>query len=99
MPTLSAGRTLYLGKTDGLPDTRPAVRAVRYLNRRINDAVSAEDEAYFTWLSQAMASSVFPRDRLSSIEAGVVNFHQQIKQALPVTRTEAEPPAAAFRAG
>ena len=86
-----AGRTMVRGRAYALPDTRREVRAVRYLNGRINAEASREDERYFRWLGAAMHSSVFPRDRLSTIEAGVANFHEQVKRALPIARQEIEP--------
>ncbi len=94
---LDVGHTVFRGKTFALPDARREMRAVRYLNARINARVGEEDERYFTWLREAMRSSVYPRDRLSSIEAGVANFHRQVKNALPVARREVEPDAATIR--
>ena len=88
---LDAGRTILRSKTYGLPDARREVRAARYLNERINGSVAGEDERYFSWLGDAMRSSVFPRDRLSTIEAGVANFHEQVRRALPIARRETEP--------
>lgn len=95
---VSVDKTVLRGRRFGLRDPRREVRAARYLNVRINDEVSQEDEAYFTWLRDAMRSSVFPRDRLSSLEAGVVGFHQRIKQALPIARSESEPSTTQIRA-
>ena len=95
---VSVDKTVLRGRRFGLWDPRREVRAARYLNVRINDAVGQEDEAYFTWLRDAMRSSVFPRDRLSSLEAGVAGFHQRIKQALPIARSESEPSTTQIRA-
>ena len=88
---LDAGRTILRSRTYGLPDARREVRAVRYLNERINGSVAREDERYFSWLGDALRSSVFPRNRLSTIEAGVASFHEQVRRALPIARREIEP--------
>ena len=64
---------------------------MRYLNERINGGVAREDERYVSWLGEAMRSSVLPCDRLSTLEAGVAGFHEQVRNALPIARREIEP--------
>ena len=88
---LDTGRTIVRSKTYGLPDDRRQTHVARYLNERINGGVAREDERYVSRLGEAMRSSVLPRDRLSTLEAGVAGFHEQVRKALPIARREIEP--------
>ena len=56
------------------------------------------ERLHTVWLGEAMGSSVLPRDRLSSIEAGVAAFHDRIRQRLPIAARENEPSEAEIRA-
>ncbi len=88
---VSADKTRVRGAAYALPDPRPEINAVRYLNRRINNATSAEDENFVRQLQDGMQSSVFPQPNLSSIEHGVREFHRQLQELLPVARLKHHP--------
>lgn len=84
--------TRYLSRTYALPDARPEVRAARYLNVRINNETSQEDDAFIGQLQNAMKSSAWSPPRLSSLEEGVRLYHHRIQQNLPVSRLLHAPP-------
>ena len=88
---VSAGKSLVIGQCFGLQDSRRETRAVRYLNQRINERTVREDENLALWLQESFASSVYPRDNLSTLEFGVAYFHQQLKVKLPVLDLEMAP--------
>ncbi len=88
---VSTDKTILRGGSYSLPDSRRGMDAVRYLNRRINDTTSAEDESYVKWLQEGMNSSAFPEPKLSSIEYGVREFHHQIQNILPVGKLKHHP--------
>ena len=73
------------------PDNRREIRAVQYLNRRINRITAREDETYVRTLQDGMQSSAFPEPTLSSIESGVRGFHHQIQKRLPVAKLKHHP--------
>ncbi len=85
--------TRYTGGSFGLPDARREVAAARYLNRRINDTTTDEDEKFVRWMQAGMKSSAFPEQKLSSLEQGVRNFHKDIQQVIPVARLANQPEA------
>ncbi len=89
---LTPDKTLYVLRRYGLADERREVRAARYLNGRINQQVGAEDQRLVSWLREGMRSSVYPRNVLSDLEAGVRAFHDEIRGLLPVARLERAPP-------
>ena len=95
---LSPEATRFVGGGYALPDERRSARAARYLNARINRMTDREDEAFVRRLRDGMRSSAFPTVRLSSLEQGVLEFHQKIGRALPVGHlTEAPPPGTVAR--
>lgn len=94
---VSVSETRYRGQQFGLPDNRRETSAARYLSMRINSITEAEDESFVNDMQEGMRSSVFPEPVLSSIEAGVQFFHQNIQAQLPVARQCEEPPAGTVR--
>jgi phenylpropionate dioxygenase-like ring-hydroxylating dioxygenase large terminal subunit len=90
---VSAGKSLMIGQCFGLQDDRRETRAARYLNQRINEQTAREDENLVLWLQESFATSVYPRDNLSTLEFGVAYFHRQLKMKLPVLGLERAPPA------
>lgn len=81
---LTTKTTLYRGSSYALPDSRPGMDAIRYLNRRINRETEIEDESFVRWMQEGMQSSAFPESKLSSLESGVRSFHKKIQARLPV---------------
>ena len=88
---VSAGKSLMIGQCFGLQDDRRQTRAARYLNQRINEQTVREDENLVLWLQESFATSVYPRDNLSTLEFGVAYFHRQLKVKLPVLGLEMTP--------
>jgi len=88
---VSTDKTLVRSGAYALTDTRREMKALRYLNRRINNFTSQEDESFVRGLQDGMQSSVFPEPNLSSIERGVSEFHHQIQEILPVARLKNHP--------
>ena len=88
---VSAGKSLMIGQCFGLQDDRRETRAARYLNQRINEQTMREDENLVLWLQESFATSVYPRDNLSTLEFGVAYFHRQLKVKLPVLGLEMTP--------
>lgn len=87
----SADKTRVRGGMYGLPDSRPEINAIRYLNKRINRETGVEDENFMRWLQDGMQSGAFPQPKLSSLEQGVREFHQQLQRLLPVARLKHHP--------
>ena len=90
---LGADSTLLTSRYFALPDERGEVCAARYLNMRINRQVGAEDLKLAQWNYEGMRSSVFPRNRLSSLESGVAKFHKVIRTSIPVAGLDCAPAA------
>jgi phenylpropionate dioxygenase-like ring-hydroxylating dioxygenase large terminal subunit/AcrR family transcriptional regulator len=88
---VSSDQTLVRSGVYALPDNRPGMKALRYLNRRINNLTSTEDESFVRGLQDGMQSRVFPEPNLSSIEQGVREFHHQLQQILPVAKLKNHP--------
>ena len=94
---VSESETRYLGCQFGLNDDRPATRAARYLNMRINGLTDTEDESFVRDMQNGMRSSVFPQPVLSTAELGVRHFHQQIQARIPVAKLCVEPAVGTLR--
>lgn len=77
----------------GLPNASRQVRAAQYLSGRIDTLTSREDDALVRWLQEAAGTSVFPLDNLADIEAGVLQFHQRLKEKIPVMSRRRAPAA------
>ena len=77
-------KTRVISREYGLPNASRQVRAARYLSGRIDTLTSREDDALVRWLQEAAGTSVFPLDNLADIEAGVLQFHQRLKEKIPV---------------
>ena len=89
---MDLNNTIVRTRVYALPDERREMKAIRYLNRRINDATEAEDLFYMNTIQQGLNSAVFPRWNLSEIaETGVGDFHRIIQKRLPVARLVNQP--------
>lgn len=78
--------------TYGLPDARREMRALRYLNTRINREVQREDEFLCRRVQRGLDSGFYTPGPLSSHETCIVQFHELIRERLPEARL-ATPPA------
>jgi phenylpropionate dioxygenase-like ring-hydroxylating dioxygenase large terminal subunit len=72
-------------------ETREA-RVARYLAHRIDKMTGAEDVQLIKWSWEAMQSSGFHGMILSDLEAGVRDYHDMLRYAIPVTALADEPP-------
>ncbi len=88
---LGVDRTLQRFASYGLADDRREMRLARYLSRRIDSATSAEDHQLIGWSWEAMQSSGFSGYILSDLEAGVRDYHDRLREMIPITGLEEEP--------
>lgn len=88
---ISPNRCLIRGRAYALKDDRPAMRAARYLNGRINERVGAEDNDLMMWSAAGMQTSGFDRAILSDKEKGVRWMHDQMREAIPVAGQQTPP--------
>ena len=94
----SLTETEIISRVYALPDDRPMIKAVRYLNRRINNATDLEDRAYTVTIQEGLKSSAYPEWSLhSEAEVGVAAYHQAIQRLLPVAKLRDQPPAGSIR--
>ena len=89
-------QTRVVSREYGLPNASRQVRAAQYLSGRIDTLTSREDDALVRWLQEAAGTSVFPLDNLADIEAGVLQFHQRLKEKIPVMNCQRAPAADAM---
>jgi phenylpropionate dioxygenase-like ring-hydroxylating dioxygenase large terminal subunit len=82
----------------GLPDAyipedqRREMRAVRYLNWRINRRVNAEDTELITRVQHGMASPSYVAGPLGTSEVCLRSFAQKLRRLIPEARLERSPP-------
>jgi phenylpropionate dioxygenase-like ring-hydroxylating dioxygenase large terminal subunit len=88
---LSVGQTVQRGCFYGHPDERREMKLARYLAARIDRESTREDHQLIVWSCEAMKSSAFPGIILSDHEAGVREYHDQLRRVLPVYTRDEEP--------
>jgi phenylpropionate dioxygenase-like ring-hydroxylating dioxygenase large terminal subunit len=88
---LGVDRTLQRGNIYGLPDDRREMRLARYLAMRIDREATREDHQLIVWSCEAMKSSAFAGVILSDLEAGVREYHDQLRRLIPVYHLQKEP--------
>ncbi len=94
----SLTETEIISRVYALPDERPGMKAVRYLNRRINKMTDEEDRAYTITIQECLKSSAYPDWNLhNAAETGVGAYHNAIQRRLPVAKLRNEPPVGAVR--
>jgi phenylpropionate dioxygenase-like ring-hydroxylating dioxygenase large terminal subunit len=76
-----------------LPDARREMRAVRYLNWRINRRVSLEDKALIERVQHGMASRSYTVGPLGDSEVSLKSFGRRIRELIPEARLHTAPPA------
>lgn len=74
------------------PDARREMRAVRYLNWRINRRVSAEDKALIERVQAGMASSSYSSGPLSEGEVCLRSFARRMRALIPESTLPQPPP-------
>jgi hypothetical protein len=63
----------------------------RYLAHRIDRVTGAEDAQLIKWSWESMRSSGFSNMILSDLEAGVRDYHDMLRRAIPVSALTDEP--------
>ncbi len=88
---ISPTETLIREIAYALPDDRREMKAVRYLNWRINRQVNAEDTALVNRVQDGMASKSFTVGPLSENEVALRNFCSKVRTAIPEARRHHAP--------
>ena len=89
---LGTRRSAMQGCGFGLPDESREMRAARYLQNRINRTTGAEDIQLIKWSWEGMRSSAFDDFILSDLESGVREYHNRLREVLPVLNLPEAPP-------
>ncbi len=74
-----------------LPDDRREMKAVRYLNWRINRMVNAEDTELISRVQHGMASSTYVAGPLGKSEVCLRSFARKLRRLIPEARLERQP--------
>jgi phenylpropionate dioxygenase-like ring-hydroxylating dioxygenase large terminal subunit len=85
------GKCIVRGAVFGLPDARPEMRVVRYLNSRINTQVNNEDKWLCGRVQRGLASSSYRPGPLSQLERWMHEFHNLLRQKIPEVRLASAP--------
>jgi phenylpropionate dioxygenase-like ring-hydroxylating dioxygenase large terminal subunit len=75
-----------------LPDDRREMRAVRYLNWRINRRVNAEDTELITRVQLGMQSASYRAGPLGTSEVCLRSFAKKLRRMIPEARLKSPPP-------
>src|SRR5436190_3047612 len=95
---VSSTETLLREITYALPDDRREMKAVRYLNWRINRRVNAEDTELITRVQLGMQSSSYKSGPLGTSEVCLRSFAQKLRKMVPEARLDRPPPPGWLRA-
>jgi phenylpropionate dioxygenase-like ring-hydroxylating dioxygenase large terminal subunit len=89
---VSSTETLLREISYALPDDRREMKAVRYLNWRINRMVNAEDTALITRVQQGMQSASYEAGPLGTSEVCLRSFAKKLRTMIPEARLSSPPP-------
>jgi len=95
---VSSTETLLREISYALPDDRREMKAVRYLNWRINRRVNAEDTELVTRVQLGMQSSSYRAGPLGTSEVCLRSFAQKLRRLIPEARLDRPPPPGWLRA-
>ncbi|MEA3057851.1 MAG: hypothetical protein QOF34_666 [Sphingomonadales bacterium] len=95
---VSATETVLREVSYALPDNRREMKAVRYLNWRINRCVNAEDTELVTRVQLGMQSPTYVAGPLGTSEVCLRSFARKLRRLIPQARLES-PPAAGWSRG
>ena len=76
-----------------LPDDRREMKAVRYLNWRINRRVNAEDTELISRVQLGMQSPAYVAGPLGTSEVCLRSFSRKLRRMIPEARLDSPPPA------
>ena len=88
---LAPGRARLRGRLYGLPGSDRALRAARWLTRRVNVQVQREDEGLIESVQAGLATSAYGVGYLSEKEACLRQLHDMVRAAIPVARRPTAP--------
>jgi len=89
---LSPTTTLLREISYAHPDKRREMKAVRYLNWRINRRVNAEDTELVTRVQLGMQSPTYKAGPLGTSEVCLRSFARKLRKMIPEARLESPPP-------
>jgi phenylpropionate dioxygenase-like ring-hydroxylating dioxygenase large terminal subunit len=89
---VSATETVIREISYALPDESREMRAVRYLNWRINRKVNAEDTELITRVQLGMQSPTYVAGPLGASEVCLRSFSRKLRRMIPEARLESAPP-------
>ena len=90
---ISSTETLLREITYALPDERREMKAVRYLNWRINRRVNAEDTKLVTRVQLGMQSPTYEAGPLGTSEVCLRSFAKKLRHLIPEARLGSPPSA------
>ena len=90
--SLSPTTTLLREISYAHPDKRREMKAVRYLNWRINRRVNAEDTELVTRVQLGMQSPTYKAGPLGTSEVCLRSFARKLRKMIPEARLESPPP-------
>jgi phenylpropionate dioxygenase-like ring-hydroxylating dioxygenase large terminal subunit len=90
---VSSTETLLREISYALPDDRREMKAVRYVNWRINRRVNAEDTQLITRVQLGMQSASYAAGPLGTSEVCLRSFAKKLRRMIPEARLESPPPA------
>lgn len=89
---VSPTQTLIREISYALPDSRREMRAVRYLNWRINRQVNREDTVLIERVQAGMASASYSVGPLGDSEVCLKSFARKLRRIIPEARLHRPPP-------
>jgi len=90
---VSATKSVIREISYALPDERREMKAVRYLNWRINRRVNAEDTELITRVQLGMQSPSYVAGPLGKSEVCLRSFSKKLRRMIPEARLDSVPPA------
>jgi phenylpropionate dioxygenase-like ring-hydroxylating dioxygenase large terminal subunit len=90
---VSSTETLLREISYALPDDRREMKAIRYLNWRINRRVNAEDTELITRVQNGMQSASYEAGPLGVSEVCLRSFAKKLRKMIPEARLGSPPPA------
>jgi phenylpropionate dioxygenase-like ring-hydroxylating dioxygenase large terminal subunit len=88
---VAPGRSISRWRAYALPDERREMRAARWLNMRINTWTTAEDKHLVEGVHAGLGSRGYQTGLLSRKEVRVKQFHDMIRDAIPVAALDLAP--------
>lgn len=88
---VSATTSILREMSYALPDGRREMKAVRYLNWRINRMVNSEDTELITRVQHGMASPTYVAGPLGKSEVCLRSFSHKLRRLIPEARLERPP--------